>query len=117
MKKLMKAMTLVGCICLLSACGYSSKGNEMIGQVKKVKQNTPLVCPDYTDVDISLGVLRGGIGSMSTQDVWAVITDKDQIAIFKQAAESGQLVKVQYDQKRIAICTDDIFVNKVELVK
>lgn len=112
-----KTILMVGCLCLLTACGYSSKGNEMVGQAKKVVHNTPIFCPDYTDVDISLGVLRGGVGSMSTQDVWAVITDKEQAAIFKQAVESGQLVKVEYDMKRFAFCTAERFVTKVELVK
>lgn len=89
----------------------------MIGQVKKIRQNTPIICPDYKSVDITLGILRGGVGSMSTQDVWAVITEREHLAVFLRAAESGQLVKVRYDQARIAFCTDDIFVISVELVK
>lgn len=86
---------------LLAACGMSSAGNEAVGQVKKVVKKTPLICSDYTEADISLGVLRNGVGSMSKEDVvLAVDNDSPTIATLKRAAESGALVKFTYDVKR-----------------
>ena len=40
----------------LTSCGYSSKENEMIGQVKKVAHQTPIFCDDRVDADISPGI-------------------------------------------------------------
>ena len=33
----------------LAACGYSSRDSELIGQVKKVVRNTPIICSEYED--------------------------------------------------------------------
>lgn len=105
--------TLLG----LSACGYSSKNSEMVGQVKKVVNNTPLLCPDYYSVDISLGVLRGGVGSMSSEDTWATIQSPESVKVLKQAAESGQLVKATYDMRRFVFCTEERLITNVEVIK
>lgn len=99
----------------LASCGYSGRDMEMIGQVKRVMHNTPIICSDFDDADISLGVMRGGVGSMSTQDVWVVV-DKEQGKILKDAAASGALVKVTVDVKRFAFCTEDHFVTNVEVL-
>lgn len=115
MKKLI-SLLIASCLAL-SACGYTAVDSEMIGQVKMVKSKTPIVCPDFKEADISLGVLRGGVGSMSTQDVWVVITSDAQLAVFKRAAETGELVKVTFDKKRVTFCTGDIFAKSVEIVK
>lgn len=101
----------------LCACGYSSRDNEMIGQVKKVVKNTPILCMDYDDADITLGVLRNGTGSMSTQDLWSYVQNEEQLSILKKANETGALVKITYDVKRWVWCVDDHFITKVELVK
>lgn len=116
--KLLLSLMIVTC---LFSCGHSQKDAEMIGQIKKVVHNTPLICPDYSSADISLGVIRNGVGSMSTQDEWLVIIGKEEEDIFRQASETGQLVKVKYDVTRFGgrffICTPDHFASKVELIK
>lgn len=110
-------LVLVIMVLVLASCGYSSKNNELIGQVKKVVKNTPIICPDYTDADISMGVMRNGVGSMSSEDAWMYIADPESLTVLKSANESGALVKVTYDVRRIAFCVDERMVTKVELVK
>jgi hypothetical protein len=102
---------------MLTGCGYSSMQNETIGQVKKVVKNTPLICPDYVDADVSLGVMRNGVGSMSTEDLWFYVPDEQARQTLAQAAQTGALVKITYDVKRVTFCVSDHFVSKVELVK
>lgn len=94
-------------IVFAAACGNVATDSVMTGQVKKVQHNTPLICPDYVDVDVSLGVLKNGVGSMSTQDVWITVPAADTLAVLTSAASSGMLVDITYDQRRVVICTDD----------
>jgi len=122
MRKATRVTFFVVVLTLLTAfipagCGRSAVDNELIGQVKKVTKQTPLVCDDWKAVDISLGVLRNGVGSMSTQDVWATVTDDAQYATLRAAAETGELVKITYDYWRVAFCTANLYVTKVEFVK
>lgn len=112
----MKKGILVLVLLLATACGYSSKDNEMIGQVKKVMKNTPLICPDYKDADISLGVIRNGVGSMSSQDIWVYVPDDLNFKILTEANQTGKLVKIKYDIKRLQFCVGDHQVTSVELV-
>lgn len=92
-----------------AACGNSSANNEVVGQVKKVKMMTPIICPDYVEADVSLGVMRNGVGSMSHEDITLAVDpdDKETIAAFKQAAENGAIVKVAYDVHRVSWCWPD----------
>ena len=113
----MKNLIMVLILGLLIGCGYTSRDNELIGQVKKTMHNTPIFCSDYNDVDISLGVMRNGVGSMSTQDKWLVVTEKEHLKILKQANDSGQIVKIVYDTKRVTFCTGREFITDVEIVK
>ena len=84
----------------VAACGYTAKGNELVGQVKKVTAETPILCGDYYEVDISLGVLRNGAGSMSKEDVILYVKNEADVPLLKRAAEEGFPVKVSYDIKR-----------------
>jgi hypothetical protein len=102
---------------VLSGCGYSACDNDMIGQVKKVVHNTPLICPDYNGADISLGVMRNGVGSMSTEDVWVTVPDRYLFDALKNASASGAVVKITFDVKRLTICIDDHIVTGVEVLK
>lgn len=102
---------------LLFGCGNSSTDGELTGQVKKVTHVTPLICPNYYAVDISLGVMRNGTGSMSTQDMWLTIRDDRDMSFLRNVAENGQLVKVHYDTKRMAICTEDHILTSVALTQ
>lgn len=98
-------------------CGNSSKDNEVIGQVKKVTNETPLIFPNFLAADLSLGVMRGGVGSMSAQDIWFYVEDKDVEKVLKTAAESGALVKVKYDVRRITLYVPDHWATAAEIVK
>lgn len=111
----MKSVLLIG-LMLLSSCGYKSRNNELVGQAKKVVNQTPLICPDRSDADISLGVMRNGVGSMSTQDVWLTIANETDRTLLTEAAAKGLLVKVSYNVARVTFCSEDHIVTRVELV-
>jgi hypothetical protein len=96
------------------ACGYSSKDNELVGQVKKVVARTPILCGDYYEVDLSLGVLRNGVGSMSREDVVLYVGDGSLVPFLKRAAESGDPVKVGYDIKRVTWCVPDHWLTSAQ---
>lgn len=100
----MKSLSLIIAAISLTACGLSASDNELVGQVKKVIRKTPIVCPDYDEADISLGVVRNGVGSMSHEDVTLYVTRADDSKLLKRAAETGLLVKVTYDVQRVGIC-------------
>jgi hypothetical protein len=115
MKALIRLLSLV-LVVGASGC-YSQRDSELIGQVKTVAPVTPLVCPDHVAVDISLGILRNGVGSMSTQDVWMRILNHDDVAKLKRAAESGELVKIRFDERRVTLCFPERNVLWVEPVR
>lgn len=113
-----KIIFLIACVMLMvTACGYSQVESEAIGQVKKVANVTPILCSPRTDVDISLGVMINGVGSMSSQDIWLTVKDKSQIRILKEANESGKLVKIEYDNARVNWCWQERELTEVEIVK
>lgn len=101
---------------LLSACGNSARDNELVGQVKKVVERTPILCGDYAFADVSLGIVRNGTGSMSKEDVELYVPHDADVKLLKAAAESGQLVRVTYDVRRVALCTPDHWATGVSLV-
>jgi len=114
----MKKIFALAIIVALTGCGYSNRDVEVVGQVKRVVHNTPLICPDYDDIDLSLGVMRNGTGSMSTQDIYLNVMNKADLATLKEANSTGVLVKLTYDTKRVRICTTSgREITKVELVK
>lgn len=112
----MKTLLFTAAI-LLNACGSSSVDNELTGQVKRVIRRTPIICPDYVEADISLGVMRNGVGSMSTEDVWLYVEDQSDVLLLDRAAQDGDLVRVEYDIHRVTLCVPDHFLTYVELVK
>lgn len=99
---------VVGCMGGMGdgCCGYSQKDITGSGQIKKVGKISPFTCPDYYQVDISLGVMRNGVGSMSHQDITLAIDDKD-VKAMKAAAETGAIVDFTYDTRRVSICVED----------
>ena len=115
MKRLVTGAVLL--VLFTSSCGYTQRDGEMIGQVKKIVRATPLICPEYLAADVSLGVLRGGVGSMSTQDMWLVV-EKAQEPLFRAASENGKIVKIHYDVTRFGgrffVCTPDHFATSIE---
>ena len=94
-------------IAALTACGYSSTGNVLEGQVKKLVHRTPIICPDYIEVDVSLGVMRNGVGSLSKEDVVLAVEDLRLIDTLKRAAKSGAIVTIGYDVPRVSLCWPD----------
>lgn len=102
---------------LLTGCGYSVRDAQVIGQVKRVENNIPLLCDKYTDVDLSLGVMINGVGSMSSEDKWFYILNPLHEQLLIKAASSGKLVKITYDRKRWTWCVEPDWVTNVELVK
>lgn len=98
-------------------CGRSSSDNEMTGQVKRVKRNTPILCQTYFDADISMGVFRNGVGSASQGDVWVYIPSLEDYNKLKAASASGAIVKITYDVHRVVFCVEDHWVTSVEEIK
>jgi hypothetical protein len=113
-EKTMKTILIIG-IAAMTAC-YSAKGNELVGQVKKVTEKTPLICGDYVVADLSLGVIRNGVGSMSREDIDLYVERPADIATVKLAAETGRLVKVTYNTRRSPWCVPDHWVTAVTIV-
>lgn len=107
---------LIGVALFADGCGHSAKNSELIGQVKSVSMETPLICPDRAEADISLGILRDGSGSMSKHDVDALITKPEHLKIMRGAAETGHLVRVTYDKRRAPWCGPNIIITNVELI-
>ena len=112
MKRYLLLLALTGCARM---CGYSGRDSELIGQVKKVSHRTPLICPDWDAVDISLGVFRNGVGSASKEDVWMTVRDPATFEFLKKASESGSLVRIKYDEYRVTFCIEDMVVRSAEV--
>ena len=100
----------------MNGLGYSSQGNELIGQVKKLTSKTPLLCPRRVDAHVSLGVIREGVGSISNEDADLIVTSEHDIATLKRAAETGRLVKIVYNVERIRFCGPDHLVTSASLL-
>lgn len=97
-----------------SSCGYSRRNNEIVGQIKKVVETTPILCNDMQYVDISLGLMQNGTGSMSKEDMLLLVRSDEQLKFFKENV--GKQVRVFYDERRMTWCPDhNDFVVKAEL--
>jgi len=97
-------------------CGYTSVDNELVGQPKKMLRQTPIVCPDRVDVDVSLGVMQAGTGSVSTQDHWLVVPGEHERSVLAGAIEGGKTVRIHYDDRRFTWCEPTEVVRKVEVL-
>ena len=107
--------TVMLIVLALAACGLSSAGNELEGQVKKVIRVTPIICPDYVVADVSLGVLRNGVGSLSKEDVDLYVADEHMVETLQRAAKSGTPVTIGYDVQRVGICRPDHWLTSVQV--
>lgn len=97
----MKKTALLTFLLPLAGClGHSSRHNELVGQVKRVQHMTPMSCPNWDHVDISLGTMRNGVGSMSNQDLWLWVPNRKDMLLLEAAARDGRIVKVMYDIAR-----------------
>lgn len=94
---------------LLSGCdfGYSHQGNEVVGQPKSVETTTPLICPAQHILDLSLGVMRHGVGSMSTEDVLINIPDDASASRLEAVVREGKLISAQTNEARVRWCNEE----------
>ena len=111
-----KILIVFLCLSVLTACGNQARDVEAVGQVKRITPHTPIFCPEYTDVDLSLGIIQNGTGSMSTQDIWINISKPEDIALVKSANAMGRLVKITHNVQRFHFCTMGRDATKVELL-
>jgi hypothetical protein len=109
----MKKLLLISFL-FLEACGNESVQNELVGQVKRVVNKTPLICSNYTQADVSMGVMRNGTGSVSKEDVYLTVINPEDVKSLKEAADAGIPVKITYDVKRLTFCIESHIVTKVE---
>lgn len=110
MKKLILLILL-----LIPNCGYTAKDNEGTGQVKKITNETPILCLNFKAADITFGSMQ--TGAISITHEWFVITG-EQEKILKKAAEESKMIKFTYDVRRFAFCTDpaDHVLTNVEII-
>jgi hypothetical protein len=100
-------LIMAGCGGMNDGCmGWSAREITGSGQVKRVWKETPMLCPDSYAVDISLGVMRNGVGSVSTQDIVLFVEEKD-VAKLKIAAEMGAIIDFTYDVRRETVCVNN----------
>ncbi len=106
------AFTLTAC----DACGNSSVNNELVGQPKRLHNETPILCPNRTDLDVSLGYMKDGVGSVSTQDLHMTVPDPRHVETLNNAINNGKLVRLHYNVERFVWCAQDHYVTKVEVL-
>lgn len=104
-------LALTGCL------GNSSVDVETVAQIKSITHETPIICPDYHELHLSLGVMRGGVGSMSISDIVLEVEDELMIESIKTAAVDGKLLKVTYNIRRMVFCVPSGVVTAIEVIK
>lgn len=92
---------------MLASCGYSHRDNEVIGQPKSVESTTPMVCPDQHILHLSLGVMRHGVGSMSTEDIRINVPNDAMAGALQAVVKSGKLINAQTDEARLRWCNEE----------
>lgn len=91
---------------MLASCGYSQVNNELIGQPKSIESTTPLICPNQNILHLSLGVMRHGVGSMSTEDVLISIPDDNLALRLQPVVKAGKLINAQTNEARFRWCNE-----------
>lgn len=101
------SLAVIGCAGGMGdgCCGWSGREISGTGQVKRVGLESNIVCPDYYEVDISLGIMRNGVGSMSTHDMKFFIPD-GMVKDFRTFAEKSSIVNFSYDERRSPWCVN-----------
>lgn len=108
------SLSLGGCL------GHTSSGNELTGQVKRVQHNTPWGCWNWVHADISLGTMRNGVGSLSSEDIWLWVKNEADVKLLEQAARDGSIVKINYDVARMRgwfSCEEKEEITHVEILR
>lgn len=110
---LLLPLLVTGC----DACGNSSLNNELVGQPKRLHNVTPLLCEDRVDLDVSMGFMKDGVGSVSTQDMKLTVPDKKNSDLLTKAINENKLVKLHYNVARVTWCWNDHVVTEVEVLE
>ena len=103
----MKVTRTLLALAVLSGCGYSHRDNEVVGQPKAVEATTPMLCPDQRILHLSLGVMRHGVGSMSTEDIRINIPSEKMADELKIVVESGKLINARTNEARFRWCNEE----------
>ncbi len=108
-------------LCLMAtgcdACGNSSVNNELVGQPKRLHNETPIVCENRVDLDISLGFMKDGVGSVSTHDTHMTVPNPKDVETLNRAINENKLVKVYYNEARFNWCWQDQVIIGVEVLE
>lgn len=91
----------------LSSCGYLEVGTKGLAQIKRIHKVTPLLCPDYTLIDVSLGVMQNGAGSMSKEDIEMVVTEDQAKQLDTVLSQGKGIIEMTYSRKRVSFCKED----------
>jgi hypothetical protein len=99
--------------------GYSQRDNESVGQVKFVVNSTPVLCSDFTAASVNFGLTQkhGDSGTFTAaHDVQFLVTQEAHVAVLKEAAATGRLVRIISDEVRIDLCRPNDVLRSVELL-
>ena len=116
----MKKTSFVLVSLFLCGCGNTSVDGTLTGQAKKVTNVTPMFCSAYKAVDVSMGVMRNGTGSMSVNDEWMTIGDRVDnatIDMLEKAAKDGSIIDVTFNTRRVPFCTEEYILTSAVLTK
>lgn len=105
-----RSVKMRGCVLalvILTGCGYSHRDNDLVGQPKSVESTTPMLCPDQHILHLSLGVMRHGVGSMSTEDIRINVPDDRLVPVLRSAVESGKLINARTNEARFRWCNEE----------
>lgn len=102
-------LILVPLLAISTGFGIGSEG-ELVGQIKEVRKVNPVICPRHATAEISLGHIKDGTGSYSTEDKLIQIPD-DRVEEFKRYAVTGEIVTAQTATWRLALCVPDTHVR------
>jgi hypothetical protein len=102
---------------MLASCGYSHVNNELIGQPKSIEATTPIFCPNQNILHLSLGVMRNGVGSMSTEDVRISIPDDNLAIRLQPVVKAGKLINAQTNEARFRWCNEEKELVAFEIVE
>lgn len=97
---------------LMSACGLSQRDNETVAYVKHVTNETPILCYNVTNADLDLRTP----GTMTSEKVSFTVLHESDANLLRKANETGVKVKVTSDEVRMAFCTNQDVITKVELL-
>lgn len=113
MKVFLFAISMLGIGC----SGYDQIDSKVVGQAKRYHHYNPIVCGGYDTVDISLGIVRNGVGSMSTEDVELTVWNQADAETLQKAAQESSLVELKYSVWRFAPCKESRVVQYAKILK